>query len=176
MGCAATVSRRARGALAFLDLIVYALRCDLTRVITFMAGNAVSQIIYEHVATAGHHQRSHHGNDPAAIAELVRIEAWEIEQLAYLFDRMKRVEVAPGQSLLDVSAVYFGSDVSNGDTHDFDGMPVIVAGRLGGEIRSGRHVVADAKTPLANLHLALAQAYGVSAASFGNSTASLALD
>lgn len=153
-----------------LDLIVLAFQCDLTRVITFMLENAGSNYTFNFLGlSGGHHSYSHHGTDQANYDALQAIDTWEMEQLAYLLGRMKSVQ-EPGGSLLDNSVVLLSSEISDGDRHNHNNMPVIVAGRGGGAIAAGRHVRYDTEVPLANLYVSIAAACGADASGFGNST------
>jgi len=89
-----------------------------------------------------------------------------------LLGRMKSVP-EPGGSLLDNSVVLLSSEISDGDRHNHNNMPVIVAGRGGGAFAPGRHVRYDTELPLANLYVSIAAACGVDASGFGNSTGPL---
>ncbi len=147
------------------ELTVLALRCDLTRVVTFMLGNAASQRIYRHLGmSAGHHELSHHQGDPAKHAALRIIDAWEVELLAHLLRRLSEVEDLDGAKLIDSTAVMWSSEISDGDAHNHDDLPIIVAGAgLGG----GRHVFAPNQT-LASLYLRIAAEVGVPLDRFGD--------
>jgi hypothetical protein len=166
---AAPVDIRDRTTL-MLDLIVLAFQCDLTRVISFMLENAGSNYSFDFLGlSGGHHSYSHHGTDQANYDAIQAIDTWEMQQLAYLLGRMKSVQ-EPGGSLLDNSVVLLSSEISDGDRHNHNNMPVIVAGRGGGAIAAGRHVRYDTEVPLANLYVSIATACGVDASGFGNST------
>ena len=82
---------------------------------------------------------------------------------------MKAVQEGEG-SLLDNSIVYFSSEVEDGNAHRHKNLPVLVAGRGGGQITPGRHIQYDKPTPLANLHLSLLNKVGVPMESFADST------
>lgn len=147
------------------ELTVLALRCDLTRVVTFMLGNAASQRIYRHLGmNAGHHELSHHQGDPSKHAALRIIDAWEMDLLAHLIRRLSEVEDLDGAPLIDSTAVVWSSEISDGDAHNHDDLPVIVAGAgLGG----GRHVFAPSQ-PLSSLYLRIADTLGVPLDRFGD--------
>jgi hypothetical protein len=132
---------------AMLDLIVTAFQCDLTRVATFMLEHAQANTIHKFLGNTGaHHYMSHHGGgssgpgDPDKMAQLQKIETWEIAQLAHLLQRLKAIAEPDGRTLLDNSIVYFSTDVTDGDTHSYLDLPVIVGGRGGGAITPGRFV------------------------------------
>lgn len=148
------------------DLIVTAFQCDLTRIVTFMLGNGASNRSYEFLDARGaHHELSHHQNRPDRLEKLTKIGRWEVAQFAYIVERLRAIEETEG-SVLDHSALFFSSDVEDGDTHSHTNLPVLLAGRAGGAIRPGRHVRYDGE-PIANLYLTLLEALGAGAERFG---------
>ncbi|MEX1362715.1 MAG: DUF1552 domain-containing protein [Nannocystaceae bacterium] len=150
------------------DVIVKAFECDRTRAITFMMANAGSNRSYGFLGHPnGHHQYSHHGSDPANFAAIQAINTWEIERLGYLLDRMAAVTTPEGATLLDSSMVLFSSEIEDGNAHRHSNLPVLLAGRGGGTIQTGRHIIHDG-TPLSNLYLSMLQGLGVPATSFGD--------
>ena len=161
---------------AMIDVIVLAFRCDHTRVVTFMQGNAGSNQTYPQLGVFdGHHQISHHQGDPTKLGWLEAIDRWEIEQFAYLLQQLHAIQ-EPGGSLLDSALVFFSSEIEDGDAHRHTNLPVLVAGRGGGASLPGRHVRYATEQPLANLFLGMFQAYGISRPSFGaDGTAPLSL-
>jgi hypothetical protein len=156
------------------DLIVLAFRTDQTRVVTFVLGNDGSNRGYREIGVAdGHHDLSHHGGDPAKHAKLAVINRMHVAQFAYLVERLKAVPEGGG-TLLDNCMVMYGSGISDGDRHDHDDLPVLLAGRGGGTIRPGRHVRYPRGSPLSNLYLAMLDRNGVATELFGDGTARLA--
>lgn len=161
---------------AMTDLMVMAFQCDRTRIITFMALNAGSNRTYPWLGIAdGHHQISHHQNDPASIAMLRTIDTWEVAQFGYLLERLAAIQ-EPGGSLLDSSLVYFSSEIEDGNVHRHSNMPILLAGRGGGAVQSGRHLRFTGNPPIANLFLTVLRAFGIQDATFGeHGTAPLTL-
>ncbi|CAM3826844.1 DUF1552 domain-containing protein [Corallococcus sp. ZKHCc1 1396] len=152
---------------AMLDLIVLAFQCDLTRTCTFMLGNARSQRVYSFLGLSGeHHAYSHHQKAQANYDALAKIDKWEVEQYAYLLQRMKGVQ-EEGGTLLDHSAVYFSSEIADGNMHEHRNLPILLAGRAGGALAPGRHVRYGGQ-PLANLYVSLLNMFGVPASTFGD--------
>ena len=156
------------------DMLVLALRVDRTRVATFMLANEGSNRNYAFVgASGGHHHISHHKGDAAKIEKIRRINRFHSEQLAYFLGELKKVREGEG-TLLDSTAVVYGSAISDGNRHNHDDLPVLVAGRAGGIIRPGRHLVAENRTPLCNLYVSLLQGVGIPTEKFGDSNGPLA--
>jgi hypothetical protein len=155
------------------DLVALAFRADLTRVVTFALGNDGSNRSYREVGVPdGHHDVSHHGGDPAKHAKLKAINRYHVAQLAYLLERLKAAPEGEG-TLLDQCLVVYGSGISDGDRHNHDDLPILLAGRGGGTVATGRHVRLPSGTPLNNLYLSLLDRAGVRLESFGDGTGRL---
>lgn len=155
------------------DLLVLAFQTDLTRVATFPIANDGSNRQYKMIDVAeGHHELSHHGSDPKKLEKIKKINTFHIEQFAYIVGRMKGVKEANGTTLLDNSMLVYGSGIGDGNRHNHDDLPVLLAGKGGGTIQGGRHLVYPKRsdTPLMNLFLALFERMGAPAKSFGDST------
>ncbi|MDG1895238.1 MAG: DUF1552 domain-containing protein [Fuerstiella sp.] len=150
------------------DMIALALQTDSTRVVTFNLGslNAVPSNI-EGVNTDWHNL-SHHGKDEAKIEELQRIETEEFRAFNAFLNRLTSIKEAD-KSLLDHTAVLFGSNLGNASSHDWHNLPIIIAG---GGYKHCSYVAHDKKnnTPLANVFVSLAQRMGVETGRFGSST------
>lgn len=160
------------------DLLVLAFQTDLSRVVTFPMANDGSNRPYKHIEVSeGHHDLSHHGSDPAKLTKIKKINTFHIEQFAYLLTRLKSVKEANGTTLLDNSMIVYGSGIGDGNRHNHDDLPVLLAGKGGGTIETGRHLVFPKRsdTPLMNLFLALFERMGAPAKSFGDSTGVLKL-
>jgi hypothetical protein len=151
------------------DMMRLALQSDSTRVITLSLGsmNAVPSNIPG--VNTDWHNLSHHGKDEAKIAELRLIEEAEFVEFNRFLSQLTAVE-ENGRSLLDNTAVLFGSNLGNASAHDWHNLPIIVAG---GGYQHGAYVAHDAQnnTPLANLFVSLAQRMGIETERFGSSTA-----
>jgi hypothetical protein len=163
------------------DLMVLALTCDATRVITFMLGNGLSGRTYPFLGiNGGHHDISHHSGDATKISQLAQIGIWEMEQLAYFLGQLKQVpDGTEGQNLLYNSAIFMSSDISDGNRHNHDDLPVVLAGHAGGALTPGRHVAyptgfRDPKEKMANLLVGMLEAAGIPGATLGDSTGPLA--
>lgn len=157
------------------ELLVKAFECDLSRVATLMYENAGSYRSFDFIGVTGaHHELSHHQDDPATIEQLVTIDTWEMTQFAMLLEAMNSVIEPDGNTLLDNSLVCLSSEISDGNWHNHNDLPVLLAGRGGGLHAAGEHRM-HLDTPVANLYLAMAEAAGVSVASHGDSTGILPL-
>lgn len=149
------------------DLMVLAMQCDLTRIITFMLGEAASNQAYDFIGVPGsHHSISHHQDQVSSLQELVKIGAWEVEQFASLVAKLAETPDGDG-SLLDHSVVYWSSEIQDGNTHTHRNLPVLLAGGFGGLHAPGRHIVFESNRPIADLYLWMLQGFGVEADSFG---------
>ncbi len=156
------------------DLIALAFQCNVTNVVTMMWGNMTSNRNYAFLGAAGgHHDISHHGGDPAKIAKLKTIGKWEIDQLAALLTKLKSLPDSDGRTVLDNTLVFYSSDISDGDEHNHDDMPVILAGG-GAGFSMGRQAVYPEKPHFGQLFLSIAQAFGSTVTQFGeNGTAAM---
>ena len=157
-----------------LDLMVLAFWTDSTRVSTFMTGNAVSNKNFSFLegVSGAHHQTSHHENKPDKLEEYKRINTWHIEQLAYFLEKLQSIKEGQG-SLLDNSMVLFGAGMRDGNKHDPHNLPLLLAGRGGGTIASGRHLVFEKKTPLCNLYRSMLARMGTPVEHLADSTGEL---
>jgi hypothetical protein len=152
------------------DLMALAFQCDLTRVITFQWGNAASNRNYgfrDPTILDGHHNISHHQGLTERLDQLRTIDTWQVEKLAYLLGKLDAVEDLDGNSVLHNSLIFYSSDISDGDLHNHDDMPVLLLGRAGGAVQSGRHIVYDEQPWFANLFISIANALGVPLETFG---------
>lgn len=160
----------------FLDLIAFAFQCDLTRSVTYMQQNAGSGYVYRFLTVGGapisegHHSLSHHGGDAAKNDALEAIGRWEVEQFAKLARKLKAIREVDGTTVLDNSALFFSSEIEDGDSHSHFNMPILVAGKAGGTLRPGQHLRFPDQPSVGNLFVTLAQALGVNQTSFGDST------
>lgn len=158
------------------DLMIVALQTGLTRVATMMIGPERwnTPYMFEGVfdKPRSHHQMSH--NQTKFVDDLAKVDRFYMEQFAYLIEKMAGIKEANGSTLLHNTIFTYGSGLGDGASHQYNKLPVIVAGRGGGKLRSGgQHLNVPTGTPLANLWLAQAQAMGVKRDRFADSTAPL---
>ncbi len=152
------------------DLLVLAFQGDLTRVSTFLFANEGSNRSYADVEVPdGHHDLSHHGGDAAKHEKLKKINLFHINQLAYLLGRLRSVPEGEG-TLLDNCMIAYGSGIGDGDRHNHDELPILLAGRGGGSIQTGRHLRFPFETPLNNLWLTMLERIGAPVGALGDSS------
>jgi hypothetical protein len=166
---------------AMFDLIALGFACDATRVVTFMLGNAASGRTHPFLdINGGHHDISHHMNDAGLIAQLAKIGEWEMQQLGYFLRKLKELpDGEDGQSLLHNSAIFCSSEISDGNRHNHDDLPIVLAGSGGGALKTGEHVLYTAakgapKQKVSNLLVTMLEAAGVTGAQLGDSSGPLA--
>jgi len=157
-----------------LDIFVLAFWSDSTRIGTFMLGDAQSPVDYSWLSgvKGSFHSLSHHGDVPETRDQYERIVTWNIEQAAYFLNRLKSLDEG-GTSLLDNSMVLFGGSIRDGNRHTEENLPLLLAGRGKGAIRTGRRLRAPAKTPLCNLYVSMLHRMGIKVDTFGDSTGPL---
>ncbi|NNE90006.1 MAG: DUF1552 domain-containing protein [Verrucomicrobiales bacterium] len=154
------------------DMIVLALQTDSTRSVTFQLGgmNAVPSNIPG--VKTDWHNLSHHGKDPDKIEELKIIEEAEFTVLNEFLTKLDGIS-ENGKTLLDRTAVLYGSNLGNASSHSSKNVPLVLAG---GGYRHGQHLAMKIgekeETPLSNLFVSLAQRMGVEIDQFGTSTKS----
>lgn len=157
------------------DLMVLAFQTDTTRICTFMLANGGTFRTLEEIGIAdAYHRLSHHGKDPEKLTKLQQIDQHMVEQFAYFLKRMKAVPEGEG-TLLDHSMILYGSALSDPDRHNHENLPIVLAGRGNGTIKTGRHVKYDKafytkkEVPLSNLFVSMLDRMGVNADRFGDS-------
>lgn len=157
-----------------IDLLVAALATDSIRVGSLMLGNDASRRSYHEInVRGGHHEVSHYAaGGEERIHAYTAIGAYHISFFAYLLDRLKNTREGE-HSLFDRSQVMFGCSIGSGNDHNYDDLPVLLAGRGNGSLRHGFHRVYPAKTPIANLYLAMLEQAGIHMPRFGDSTGTL---
>nr|WP_233206998.1 DUF1552 domain-containing protein [Bremerella cremea] len=157
-----------------LDLIVLGFQTDSTRVASLMFANDVSGRNFSFLdgVKGGHHEMSHHENKKEKIEQYQRINRWHVEQFATMLGKLQAIQEGDG-TLLDNCMILFGSSMSDGNRHDPDNLPILLGGRGGRTLNSGRHLAADGQVPLCNLYLAMLDRMGVAVEAFGDSTGPL---
>lgn len=155
------------------DLMALAFQTDSTRIITFMVANEGSNRPYRMVGVNnGHHELSHHRNDQEKIEQLKKIDLFLVTEYARFIKNLAAIREGDG-TLLDNCMVMYGSGLSDGNRHRHNDLPIILAGRAGGTIKTGRHILMNEDTPLNNLFLSMLDRIGAGLSSLGDSTGRL---
>lgn len=152
------------------DLMHLAIQTDSTRLLTLqlLGTSGVPPIPG---VSQGHHDLSHHGKDPAKIAQLKALEIEKLKTLRDFFRQLKQTR-EEGESLLDRTMIFFSSNLADASKHSVKNMPVLLTG---GGFRHGRHLAFDENKhpPLSNLYVSMLQQMGIEADQFGSSTGTL---
>jgi hypothetical protein len=152
------------------DLQVLAFRAEITRVATMMYARDTSGAVYPNSGVRdGFHVASHHSNSRANMDKFALINRYHVDLLAYFLEKLRSTPDGDG-TLLDHSLVLYGSSMSNGNQHDHDPLPLILAGGASGKVQGGRHIKTAPHTPASNLLLAMLNKLGIPATSHGDST------
>jgi hypothetical protein len=152
------------------DLIHLALATDSTRLVTLLL-LGTSQVPPIDGVSQGHHDLSHHGQDPQKIAQLRKVELAKMKALTEFLTKLKTTRETEG-NLLDHSMILFGSNLGNASNHSTKNLPMLLAG---GGFRHGQHLAFDANAPppLSNLYVSMLQRLGIESDAFGTSTGTL---
>jgi hypothetical protein len=158
------------------DLQVLAYQADITRVFSMIMARELSSRTYPNIGVPDqHHPVSHHRNDPELIAKKAKIDTYHVLLLDYFLEKLKATPDGDG-SLLDHSLILYGGGMGNGNLHRHSNLPCLLAGKLGGEFKTGRHVAYPENTPMSNLLLNILDKVGVNIEKMGDSTGRLQPD
>lgn len=152
------------------DLVHLAFQADSTRLVTIaLAGMSLVPTIPG--VTMAHHDLSHHGKDPGKLKQLATVELTIMAALADLLGKLKNTR-EQGETLLDRSMVFLGSNLGAGSSHSCKNLPVIFAG---GGFKHGQHLAFDPADPppLCNLYVSMLQRLGIEADKFASSVGTL---
>jgi hypothetical protein len=158
-----------------LNLILLAYQADLTRVTTFLIQREQANKTYPQIGvTEGHHECSHHQNDPHKLAQLAKINAYHVSLMKQFYDKMAETKEGDG-TLLDHAALVYGAGQSDGDLHSPLDLPTLLVGKLNGTIKGNQYIDydPDLKMPFMNLHLSLLHKAGLPQEKFGDATGTL---
>jgi hypothetical protein len=156
------------------DLQAIAFQSDLTRVTTMMLGREGSVRTYPEIGVPDpHHPLTHHRGHPDFIEKVTKINCFHVELFAKFLQKLKSMPEGDG-SVLDHSAIVYGSALSDGNVHSNVDLPLVVAGHLGGA-KGGVHLASDLGTPVANLFVSLLRGAGFDTDRFADSTRAVEL-
>ncbi|MDV6034692.1 MAG: DUF1552 domain-containing protein [Phycisphaera sp. RhM] len=152
-----------------MDMVTLAFQTDSTRILSFMFTNAGSNRSYKEIGVSeGHHELSHHGKSAHKQTQIATINRYHLDRFAYLLGRLRSVREG-SRTLLENSMIVYGSGISDGDRHNHDDLPILLAGSAAGRIKTGRHLKYENGTPLCNLYVWMMQQMGADAQQFGDS-------
>src|SRR5688572_2993729 len=154
-----------------MDIMALAFWSDASRVTTFMFGNSVSNRNFSFLegVKGNHHSISHHMEKDEALEEYIRITSWHLEQYAYFLEKLRGIKEGD-KTLLDNSMILFTSDLRDGNRHSPRNLPIVLAGKGGGKIKTGQNLIFEKDTPLANLYLTMLDVLNIEQDKFGDST------
>jgi hypothetical protein len=157
------------------DLLALAFQTDQTRVFTFMLCREFSVRTYPNLGvTDPHHTVSHTQNRPALIAAHTKVNAYHVQLFGKFLERLRATPDGDG-SLLDHSLILYGSGMGNGNVHSADLLPTLLVGGAAGSVKGGRHIVAGALTPNADLLISMAERFDIGLERFGGNTGRISL-
>jgi hypothetical protein len=157
------------------DLTALAWQSEITRVSTFLMAKELSNAVYPKSSIRdAFHILSHHSNIEDNKARFAVLNRYHATLLAYFLDRLAKTPDGEG-SLLDHSLVLYGSGMSDGNSHNHDPLPIVLAGHAGGTLQGNRHLRQAGLTPMSNLLLSMLDKLGCHEERFGDSTGRLAL-
>ena len=155
------------------DMMALAFQSDSTRVATFITAHDGDDRPYPFICVAdGHHTLSHHQNDQAKKEKIAKINHFHMEQFARFLTKLKSIKEGEG-TLLDNCMIVYGGAIGDGNRHNHDNLPILLAGQGGGTLTPARHVKLGKETPMTNLYLSMLDRMGVAAQRVGDSTGKL---
>lgn len=155
------------------DLLALAFQTDSARIATLLLAHDGSNRSFPDLGiTEGHHHLTHNQKDPELAAKVAKIDQYYMRHFARFLKVLSDTKESDGSSLLDNSMIVYGGAISDGNRHYHDNLPVILAGRGGGRIETGRHLQLE-KTPMSNLFVTMLREFGVQTDRFGDSNGNL---
>lgn len=164
------------------ELQALAFQGDLTRVTSFMLAMELSTRSYPELGVPdGHHPISHNNFVPEQMAKKAKVDTYHVQLFAKFLERLRSTPDGDG-NLLDHSLFLYGSGMSNSNIHDHHNLPILLAGKAGGQIKGNRHIKVGIESetrdnalvpkfkedkPLSNLYVSLLNAAGVETGNFG---------
>jgi hypothetical protein len=156
-----------------LDLLALAFQTDQTRVSTVLMGIEQSPRNYPEIGiTEGHHGLTHHQGNPEKIEKVRLINEYHIKHFTYFLDKLKATKDGDG-TLLDHSMIIYGSALADGNAHQHNNLPTVLAGRGDGSFKTGRHIRYPDETPITNLFVTMLDKMGVPVEQIGDSNGQL---
>jgi hypothetical protein len=159
-----------------LDLVALGYQADVTRVFSMIFARELSSRTFASIGVAEqHHAVSHHRNDPDLIVKKAKIDTYHVQLLSYFLTRLQATRDGDG-SLLDHSLILYGGGMGDGNLHRHFDLPCLLAGNLGGKLKTGYHLQYPDNTPMTNLLMTLLDKAGAPVEKLGDSTGPLKPD
>jgi hypothetical protein len=156
------------------DLVVLAFQTDTTRISTLVFANESSNRTYPFVGVRdAHHELSHHQRNAAKQMKIREINLFHVKQFAYFLEKLRTTKEGDG-NLLDHSTIVYGGAIADGDRHNHDNLPILLAGKACGTLKPGRHIQFEKETPINNLWLSMLDRVDSRVESLGDSTGRIA--
>lgn len=161
--------------LLMYELQLLAWQTEITRVGTFLMANELSNAVYPNSEVRdSFHILSHHSNNEDNKRRFARINRYHVTLFARFLERLDETPDGDG-SLLDNAMILYGSGMSDGNSHNHDPLPLVLAGGASGKLQGNRHLRQTKPTPMSNLLLAMLHKLDVEVDSFGDSTGALTI-
>ena len=155
------------------DLQLMAFQADLTRISTLMFAREGSMRVYPELGISDpHHPLTHHRNTPEWIEKVAQINTFHVKLFAEYLQKLKDTKDGDG-SLLDHSMIVYGAGISDGNKHNHEDLPILLAGRGDGSLKPGRHIAYTPGKPMTNLYLSLLDGLDARPEKIGDSTGKL---
>jgi Protein of unknown function (DUF1552) len=155
------------------DLVALGYQADSTRIFTMIVCRELSARTYPQIGVPDqHHPVSHHRNDPELIVKKAKIDTYHVQLLTYFLQKLQSAQDGDS-TLLDQSLILYGGGMGDGNLHRHSNLPCLMAGKLGGQFQTGRHLAYPLDTPMSNLLLTILHKTGVAIDAIGDSTSPL---
>jgi len=152
------------------DLMALAFQTDSTRIVSYCVAPEGSNRPFPDLGIAeGHHFLTHHSGNKEKILKVAKIERWYMERFARFIRNLDSMKDADGKSVLENSMLVYGCAIGDGNRHNHDELPIVLAGAGGGTFNPGRHIVLKDSMPMTNLYVAMLNRAGVKAERVGDS-------
>jgi hypothetical protein len=160
--------------------MVAALKCDLTRVATFIMAPSRSDIFLNWLniptlageppgTTHSHHDYSHMDNSYTSGSgkSLIQINQWYAQQIASVVADLKAAPEGAG-TMFDNTAILWCNELGEGVGHTHTNVPFLTIGNANGAIKTGQSITMPAGTPHNSLLISLLNVMGIPDTTFGN--------
>jgi hypothetical protein len=156
------------------DLMALAFQTDSTRVVSFAVAPEGSNRPFPTLGISeGYHYLTHHSGNQEKVLKVAKIERWYMDRFARFLRQLDGMKEADGTSVLHNSMIVYGCAIGDGNRHNHDELPIVLAGGGGGSLQPGRHVACPQPVPMTNLYTAVLDRMGVQAERVGDSTGRL---